>query len=134
MKEITVGFTPLEKNEFSGALNYVELQDDFREGESISAEEIVTYLKKYRGLAKSTVYIWGATTYAGKAGGNCEMHNIHMNQGSRESVLETENAPWQDGAIVFDMGYGEQSIGMYIYFSTQTFEVDSNGQPLDKLK
>ncbi|MGC3946335.1 MAG: DUF2278 family protein [Chryseolinea sp.] len=125
--QYSVGFNPIEKTRGAGALNYVELESNFKEGERVSPEEVYSYLQRYKGLEKGTIYVWGAFVSNGKKGS--EINEIHMNQGSREVEYSEINAPYQDGAIVFDPPYGGGPIAMYVYFTSQTFNVDENGQP-----
>ncbi len=60
------------------------------------------------------------------------MHDVHMNQGSMARFAE-KDAPWQDGGIVLHHPDGDQWIGIFLKFQSQSWDThDQTGQAPDE--
>ncbi|MGX5852473.1 DUF2278 family protein [Dyadobacter jiangsuensis] len=132
-------FFPLQKTAGSGALNLLApgFPVNIRSNH-VSAQVLMERLMIVNAVDKSgptTVFVWGARRrvevsdpYFGLSAGFYEMQDVHMNQGS-VGTFAAENAPWQDGGVLFSSSAQEKGFGLFIYMSSQSLNVDSNGNP-----
>ncbi|GAB3338105.1 hypothetical protein GCM10027299_49910 [Larkinella ripae] len=79
------------------------------------------------------IYVWGARWQPGSddrvfkmPNGFYELHFVHFNQGS-VPPNDSFNAPWQDGGLMIE---GSTLQAVAIRFSSQSTQVDENGDPL----
>jgi uncharacterized protein YukJ len=80
----------------------------------------------------ATLYAFGsAYSDAGKVDG---IHDIHMNQGNPVAGgYSGENGIWQDGAMFLQMpatGSAQTWVAVFIAFQTESWNTDSNGNPV----
>jgi uncharacterized protein YukJ len=95
----------------------------------------------YRSLARllekartsnAEVYVFGRTY----EGGDLGIHDVHMNQGSTGSFLNTgddhndHNDVWQDGAVMIDLG-DDGWAAYFTAFTQQMVPTDELGNPLE---
>lgn len=139
--DVTVGFTLLDKNRNSGALDY--LQDTrisilrSKDFENISKRMLLNkFMRADNGIAE--IYIWGSRVELTPDIDNVfklpspayEIQNVHFNQGTPNgSPHYNENGVWQDGGILIASNSSEKSSYIIIKFKSQTFNVDENGNP-----
>lgn len=141
------GFTRLNKNQSSGALNYVIEEDKLAGGQQVAIEGLYNYLMKFRGIKKAKIYVWGSRSpvpvripdklgdksganLGDKSGESWRINYVQLNQGSTlPPEYPAQNAPWQDGAVLFELPDTKESIIVYILFPSQVLTVDENGQP-----
>jgi Uncharacterized conserved protein (DUF2278) len=82
-------------------------------------------------VKKADVYIFGRTYTTGGPG----IHDVHMNQGSRDPFLNDgkddhndHNDVWQDGAVLVDLGESQWA-GYFTAFTQQLVPTDGLGNP-----
>jgi uncharacterized protein YukJ len=147
------GYYALSKNSRSGALDYVRSQGlSLRSQKTISSKELFSRLSSIAKNGNTQVIVWGSRMplEAGSnvfklPNGSYEIQNVHLNQGSQDANYQTENAPWQDGAIVIvpyayskaskgpSLGVPNSSTAIFFRFSSQTLNVDNDGNPAKNL-
>ena len=99
------------------------------------------------------VIVWGsrmplvaASNVFNLPNGSYEIQNVHLNQGNQDAKYRSENAPWQDGAIIIvpyayskaskgpSLGVPNSSTAILLRFSSQTLNVDNDGNPVQNPK
>lgn len=57
------------------------------------------------------------------------LHNIHMNQGSRDRH-SSENRVWRDGGLIVYRPAGDRWTGVFLAFQSQSWRTDDRGFPI----
>ncbi|QQE80661.1 YukJ family protein [Alicyclobacillus sp. SO9] len=145
-KGLSTGFTPLQSNADSGALDY--LREDLFAVESMQPLPMKgpanDALNAYLGQAIKKAYDENGLVYAfgqhfrdrGHSARHDKrfhepsrgIHDIHMNQGNL-SRYEKENGPYQDGGLFVEDKSRGQWTAIFLAFQTQSFRTDASGDP-----
>lgn len=147
------GYYSLPKNSRSGALDYVRTKGlALNNSKRINSKELFSRLASTAKNGNMQVIVWGsrmplvaASNVFNLPNGSYEIQNVHLNQGSQDAKYRIENAPWQDGAIIIvpyayskaskgpSLGVPNSSTAILLRFSSQTLNVDNDGNPTKNL-
>lgn len=148
---LPLGFTPLFPTPLSGAIDYIRGQivdrRDFRvarrarRGEGGLPDLLDVHVNRAMNNSHVLVYAFGARW--GPNPGEIDrtfrdhpidpsdgIHNIHMNQGSRDEPgrgngrYTAESGPWQDGALLFHDAQDDEWTGIFLAFQSQQWHSD----------
>lgn len=147
IQSLTTGFTPLNPNATSGALDFMRLQlFDLSKmrvvpaaSDPISGNDLNDIFTVYINQAQNTP---GALVYAigskwpddGQPDQyfffqpSVGIHDIHMNQG--DTVQRSANGIFQDGALLIYYPDEKRWVGMFLRFQSQSIHTDEYGNPV----